>query len=158
MSREYKIIKSATAQRSYVSPDWSPNGQRIAYVIELHQPATRATYALALAAPDGSGERVIFATPLALADIDWSPTGEWLALELGQQIYKMRPAGSDVTRLSNHHSGASSPRWSPDGKRISFVAPSSFAGFNQLMMMDADGRNIRRVVNIQGQVANGCWA
>ena len=156
-SREYKTIKSPTAERSYLSPDWSPDGGRITYIIEAHQPEARPSYALAIAAPDGSDGRIIHETTLALTDVAWSPDGDWLAVEMGLQIYKLRPDGSDLTRLSNHHAGASNPRWSPDGARISFVAPSSFPGFNQLITMDADGQNILQVSNIRGEVVNGCW-
>ena len=76
---------------------------------------------------------------------------------MSRQIYKLRPDGSELTQLSSHRGGASHPRWSPNGERISFVAPSSFPGFNQLIVMDADGRNIQQVANIRGEVVNGCW-
>ncbi|MCY3832474.1 MAG: hypothetical protein OXG85_05625 [Chloroflexi bacterium] len=77
---------------------------------------------------------------------------------MSAQIYKLRPDGSGLTQLSHHPAGASSPRWSPDGKRLSFVAPSSFSGFNQIMTMDANGGDIRRIANIRGEVDIGCWA
>ncbi len=156
-TRVYKHIKQPTEALSYSWPDWSPDGRQIAYVIEGWADDARATYSVAIAAPDGSDERVIYETTWMIADVTWSPDGEWLASVIGSQVFKFRPDGSDVMRLSNHHSGASSPLWSPTGERISFVAPSSFPGFNQLMLMDADGRNIRQVVNIHGQVTNGCW-
>ena len=156
-SREYKSIKAPTEQRSYLSPVWSPDGSRIAYVILKHALDTPLSYSLAIAAPNGVGEREIHRTTLTIEDIDWSPHGQWIAAAIGRQLYKLRPDGSDLTRLSNHHGGISHPRWSPDSEQISYVAPSSFPGFHQLMVMDADGRNIRRVVNIRGEVVNGCW-
>ena len=70
----------------------------------------------------------------------------------------MRPlGGATLDRLTNHLGGATSPRWSPDGAQISYVAASSFPGHQQLMIMDADGSNKRRVANIRGEVRNGCW-
>ena len=156
-SRAYKSIKSPTAQLSYVSPDWSSDGRQIAYVIEELADSARAEYRLAIAAPDGSHERIIHETTLRLTEIDWSPDSHWIAFEMGLQIYKMRPDGRDLARLSNHHAGATFPRWAPDGRQISFVAPSSFPGFHQLIVMDADGSNIRQVVNIHGEVVNSCW-
>lgn len=157
LSREFKTIKHPRAEQSYVSPVWSPDNSRFAYIIERHQPDMRPMYALASAAPDGSDEGLIHETALTLNDIDWSPKGDWLALEMNRQIYKLRPDGSGLTRLSSHPAGAASPRWSPDGARISYVAPSSFPGFNQLMTMNADGSEPRQVINIHGALVNGCW-
>ena len=154
---EVHSVKVPTEQVSYLSPVWSPEGARIAYIIKAHYAEGRPSYSVAIAAPAGGGERVIYETTLALTDITWSPAGEWLALEMSLQISRMRPDGSELTRLSNHHAGASYPRWSPDGERISFVAPSSFSGFHQLITMDADGRNILQISNIRGEVVNGCW-
>ncbi len=156
-SREYSSIKSPSAERSYLSPDWSHDGRQIVYVVEEWLGDSRPLYRLAIAAPDGSDERIIHETTLALTDVAWSPDGEWIAAAIGRQIYKLRADGSDLTRLSNHHAGASHPRWSPDSKQISFVAPSSYPGFHQLMVMDADGGKIRRVINVRGEVVNGCW-
>lgn len=154
-SRAYRSIKSPSAERSTMSPVWSPDGSRIAYIIA--EQGTERSYSLATAAPDGDGERVIYVTTLAIADIDWSPDGEWLAAAMGGQLHKLRPDGRDLTRLSHHPGGIAHPVWSPDSRQISYAAPSSYPGFNQLMMMDADGGNIRRVANIRGQVLNGCW-
>lgn len=156
-SRAYKSIKRPSAERSYVLPAWSPDGGSIAYIAVKHAPDMPPTYSLVIATPDGRGERVIYDTPLALSDIAWSSNGQWIAAVIGGQLHKLRPDGGDLTRLSQHPGGISHPRWSPDSRRVSYVAPSSYPGFNQLMVMDADGGNIRRVVNVRGAVVNGCW-
>ena len=156
-SQEQRTIKMPTLARSYRSPVWSPDGGQIGYIIEMRDDEAPVEYAIAIAAPDGGHERIIHRTRLVVADIDWSPDGEWIAAAIGMQIYKLRPDGSDLMRLTVHHAGVSFPRWSPDGGQISYVAPSSFQGHHQLMVMDADGRDIRRVTNIRGGVVNGCW-
>ena len=155
--REFRSVKRPTASLSVHSPGWSPDGRQIVYIVEAWNDDARPTYRLAIADPDGGDERIIYETALALKDVAWSPDGEWLALEMSRQIHKLRADGSDITRLSSHHSGASHPRWSPDGERISFVAPSSFSGFNQLLTMDAEGGDIQQVANIRGALVNGCW-
>ncbi|MDE2820332.1 MAG: hypothetical protein OXI40_11435 [Chloroflexota bacterium] len=156
-SRVYNSIKPPSPERSYLSPLWSPAGGSIAYIAVKHAPDAPPSYSLVIATPDGRGERVIYDTPLALTDIAWSPDGGWIAAVIGGQLHKLRPDGGDLTRLSHHPGGISGPRWSPDSRQISYVAPSSYPGFNQLMVMDADGGNIRRVANIRGEVVNGCW-
>ncbi len=162
-SREYKSIKLPSAQRSYLAPVWSPvvsdeaKGLSIAFVIVTRAPDAPASYALAIAASAGHDERIIYETTLAIEELAWSPDGQWIAAIIGRQLYKLRPDGGDLTRLSNHQGGITGPRWSPDSRRISYVAPSSFPGFNQLMVMAADGTSIRRLANIHGEVLNGCW-
>ena len=156
-SREYKRVKSPGAERSYVAPVWSPDGRSIAYIVVQHVSNARPSYALVIASSDGHGEQVIYDTSPTLTDIAWSPDGQWIAAVIGGQLYKLRPDGDDLTRLSHHQGGISGPRWSPDSRQISYVAPSSYPDFNQLLVMDADGSNIRRVANIRGEVVNGCW-
>src|SRR4029450_9662129 len=55
---------------------------------------------------------------------------------------------SQLTSGGNHHD--QHPKWSPDGRRISFV--SSRGGNFDLYVMDADGTNVTRV---PGHPANG---
>ena len=157
VSREFKTIKAPTADRSYDSPVYSPGGHSVAYIIERQTRDLAKTYQLAIANPAGAYERVIFETSARISDLDWSPDGEWLAVVVNQQIYRMRHSGGEPIRLTYHLGGASSPRWSPDGHWISFVAPSSFPGFQQLILMNADGRQVRQVATIHGDVRIGCW-
>ncbi len=156
-TRAYKSIKPASASLSYVSPAWSPSGDAIATIIQRRNSDMSMTYQLAIISLSSGDEHILHATKLRISAVNWSPTGEWLALEMAGQIYKIVRDGGGLTRLSDHLGGARMPRWSPDGRMISYVAASSFPGFTQLMVMDAAGRGIRRVANIHGAVANGCW-
>lgn len=158
MSRRFQPIKKPSVARSYSSPVFSPNGRLIAYIINRRNSEGSPSYQLAVARPSGRDEVVLYQTHLRISDVAWSPTGEWLALEVDGQIFRMQPFGGAVpTRLTDHLGGATSPRWSPDGARISYVTPSTFAGQNQLFVMNADGSGKRRVANIRGDVVNGCW-
>ena len=155
--RKFQPIKKPTLARSYRSPAFSPAGRLIAYIIIRRNGEGSPAYQLAIARPSGRDEVVLYETPLRISDVAWSPDGKWLAVVVDRQVYRIRPYGGDLTRLTDHLGGADSPRWSPDGAQISYVSPSTFAGQNQLFVMNADGSGKRRVANIRGDVINGCW-
>lgn len=158
LARHFDIFRVPTAERSYLSPDFSPTGRQLAYVIKRHHNDSGWSSRLIIANSAGRKESVTYETRRQISDVAWSPTGEWLALVVDRQIYRMHPfGGAALTRLTDHLGGADAPRWSPDGMRISYVSPSTFAGQNQLIVMNADGSGKRRVANIRGEVVNGCW-
>lgn len=156
-TRAYAIVKPPSAALSYLSPTFLPNGRKIAYIIERQESDTTKTYQLAIALPSGGSEEIVYETSLRIRDVAWSPMGQRFAFEMSGQIYRLRLSSGDVTKLTDHLGGASSPRWSPDGARISYVAASTFPGHQQLMIMNADGSNKERVTNIRGEMTNGCW-
>jgi Tol biopolymer transport system component len=88
----------------------------------------------------------------------WSPDGRWIAFSSTRlkdgnpEIFKMRPDGSRITRLTFTDTvGEVSPDdgfpdWSPDGRSIVF---SSTRGTDQhdLWVMNADGKSVRRITD-----------
>ena len=61
-------------------------------------------------------------------------------------IYTISPDSTNLRRLTRTPLFAFQPTWSPDGRRIAFVAGCGGGGRFDLCVMDADGANIRTIV------------
>ncbi len=130
-----------------LSPAWSPDGTRLAYV-SLEQ--RRSTIYIQNVA---SGERAKIAEHKGLNGAPaWSPDGTRLALTLSKdgnpEIYVLRLADKSLQRLTNHPSIDTEPAWSPDGRQIVFT--SDRAGRPNIYRMSADGGKVERLT-IEGE-------
>lgn len=84
-----------------------------------------------------------------------SPNGEWVVFtKNGDGLWKMRPDGSDVKRITNRDD--IDPSWSPDGSMIAFA--SSRAGARQLFVMNADGSNVQQVTDLNNMGGRNTWS
>jgi TolB protein len=104
-----------------ISPAWSPDGARLAYVsFESRKPIV---YVQSLA----SGSRSVAANFRGSNSAPaWSPDGRRLAVVLtkdgNSQIYLINADGSNVTRLTNTNTIDTEPNFSPDGQWIIFTS------------------------------------
>ena len=125
-----------------ISPAWSPDGRRLAYVsFEQKKPVV---YVHSLQ----SGQRQVAANFKGSNSAPaWSPDGSRLAVALsregGSQIFTVNPDGSNLRRLMSSTSIDTEPVFSPDGQSIYFT--SDRGGSPQIYRMPANGGDPQRV-------------
>jgi len=104
----------------------------------------------------------------AISDPQLSPDGrtvlfvmdapDWKANRRVGHIYRVGADGRDQVQLTFGDRGESSPRWSPDGRRIAFLARRGDDPHTQIYVLDADGGEARRVTNHGSAPSDLTWS
>ncbi len=117
----YNPIPILHSPSPLMSPSWSPDGKRLAYVsferrrseIYIHDLATRKR------------DRVASSQGLNSAPA-WSPDGQRLALVLSKdgnpEIYILNIKNNSLQRVTNNPAIDTEPGWMPDGTRLVFTS------------------------------------
>jgi len=138
-------VGAETALASFepiISPAWSPDGRRLAYVSFENKKPVVYVHSLA------DGKRHVAANFKGSNSAPaWSPDGSRLAVSLsregGSQIFLINPDGSSLRRLTSSTAIDTEPRYSPDGRWIYFT--SDRGGSPQIYRMGATGGEPQRV-------------
>jgi TolB protein len=125
-----------------MSPAWSPDGRRIAYVsFEKRRHAIYVQEVLTGNRDKLSSFEGINSAPA------WSPDGRRLAMTLSKDgnpdIYVMELATRRLSRLTRHYGIDTEPAWSPDGRSIVFT--SDRGGGPQIYKVSAGGGKAQRL-------------
>ncbi|HMM42436.1 MAG TPA: hypothetical protein PKA95_11080 [Thermomicrobiales bacterium] len=100
---------------------WAPAGDELLFVrddLDNHQ--------LVAVAPDGTNERLLFASAEYVTEPRWSPDGSRIAFIYGHpekdtDVFVMNADGSDVRQLTDTIGLDSDPQWSLDGTLIAYT-------------------------------------
>lgn len=130
-----------------LSPAWSPDGKRLAYV--SFERGNSSIYIQELT----TGSRQVVAAYRGINGAPaFSPDGSKLALTLSQsgnpEIYVMDIASRRTTQITRHFAIDTEPQWMPDGATILFT--SDRAGKPQIYSVPASGGDATRV-SFQGE-------
>ncbi len=132
----------ASSVEPLMSPSWSPDGKKVAYVSFERKSA--AIYVQTLA----TGERVRVAEfPGINGAPAWSPDGTRLALTLSKDgspdIYVLNLSTRALMKLTKSFAIDTEPSWSPDGSSIVFT--SDRGGKPQIYMVPSQGGQEKRL-------------
>ncbi|MGE0080136.1 MAG: Tol-Pal system beta propeller repeat protein TolB [Thiohalomonadaceae bacterium] len=110
-----------TSTQPIMSPAWSPDGRRLAYV--SFEQGHSAVYVQEVAT--GKREKVADHPGINSAPA-FSPDGRFLALTLSRdgnpEIYVLEFAGKRLTRITSSFAIDTEPAWSPDGRHLVFTS------------------------------------
>ena len=143
------------------SPSWSPDGKRIAFMSDrdghFDMPGRLPNYEIYVMDADGGNQQNLTNDPNSDVSPSWSPDGKRIVFasdrEGNHEIYVMDADGNNQQRLTDNDFYDSAPSWSSDGERIAFVSErdghfiGEFGLSSEIYVMDADGKNTRRLTN-----------
>ncbi len=152
---------------------WSPDGERLAYVAvrgvaegEARPPILPYTCRL-----DGSDERLLAGGFDHVDGPDYTPDGAWIWFNGEREgrvdLWRVRPDGTDLERMTDGDTVDWFPHPSPDGRHVLYLAyPPGTQGHPAMLdvalcLLPADGGDSREVLRLrggQGTINVPCWA
>jgi len=152
------------------APDWSPDGKQMVFILITNPDPEHPQPEIGIMNSDGTDERIlttedrenirvekngtvtVLETAQAANAPAWSPVDNRVAFWSGierryGQVWVMHADGTGSAQLTEDptHRNSDDPSWSPEGSKMLFSTGRS--GRNELWVMDANGRNERKLFN-----------
>ena len=160
-----------------LSPSWSPDGKRIAFISDRDRHPDRApgwfTSEIYVMDADGGNPQNLTNHPSDDRSPSWSPDGTRIVFQSYRdndrnhniEIYVINADGSNLQRLTNNLAADEDPSWSPDGKRIVFSSAREGHFMDahknitdEIYVMDADGGNQQRLTENRNNDWDPVWS
>jgi dipeptidyl aminopeptidase/acylaminoacyl peptidase len=103
-----------------------------------------------------------------VTDPQVSPDGAWVAYvvttndheadEARSAIWMVSWDGKERLALTAAADGTGKPRWSPDGRYLSFLSTPAGSDKAQLMLLDRRGGDARQLIRVSGDIGDYAWA
>ena len=104
-----------------------------------------------------------------ISDPHVSPEGNWVVYTLSSvdtsrdkrnnDIWMVSWDGKQNIQLTNSQDGESSPRFSPDGKYISFIASRGVdEKYSQVFLLDRRGGEGKKITDVKGEINDYVWS
>jgi dipeptidyl aminopeptidase/acylaminoacyl peptidase len=103
-----------------------------------------------------------------VSDAQLSPDGKWVAYSVSEvdtakdkrvsHIWMQSFDGKESLELTHGDEAASSPRWSPDGKYLSFLSSRDSKTGSQIWLIDRRGGEGAKLTNIKGDLSEYAWS
>ena len=97
-----------------------------------------------------------------------SPDGKWVAYTVttvdslkdkrGTNLWMVNWDGTQTIQLTSDAEGESNPKWSPDGKYISFLSSRQDSKASQIWLMDRRGGEGKKLTDIKAGVSEYAWS
>ncbi len=143
-----------------LSPSFSPDGERIAFVSSRDD----WRYAIYIMDADGNIMEKLPSYPchkyIFTLGPKWSPDGTQFAIlsirNGNSEVYIIDTDGSNEKNLSNNPWKDTHPAWSPDGKKIAFSSDRD--GNAKIYVIGSDGSNLKRLTNTTFWDGSPAWS
>ena len=103
-----------------------------------------------------------------ISDAQVSPDGKWIAYTLStadsikdkrnSDIWMVSSDGEQTIQLTYTEEGESTPRFSPDGRYISFVSSRNDEKISQIWLMDRRGGEAKKITSLKGDLDEYSWS